>query len=1225
MLITHQGNSQVKDNKIDLLVQQYEQFVIFEDESINSAFARFNTIITSLKALDEGYSSKNYVMKFLRALHPKWRAKVTAIEESKDLTSLSLDELIGNLKVHEIIIKKDSEIVKAKVERKSLALKAKKESSDEECSTSGSEDEEYVMTVRDFKKFFKRRGRFVRQHRNDKKTFQRIRDDKNVKSDRKCFRCGDPNHLIGECPKPPKDKNQRAFIGGSWSDSGEEDDEKIKDETCLVAQAPSEVCSESSYFNDENSSIDDLDLDNEYDKLCKMSLKIITKNKRLKATRNSLESELRELKDKFSTLEKNKGVDLECVKCHMLKIENEKLKEESIRLNKFKKSTHCLNEMLCNQKPSGDKLGLGFNSVEASSSGAKEIKFVKAQKKASSDGGPINMGGPQNVQAAPKAIMGPPPATPGSEKIVSFQKSILGPRPKHIIINNVKVSVASDNEVKQFYKPLSKPGVGFSKPNFRSKTPPPRRVNNNYPRTKTPQPKRNIGRQNQPHGFPICLGVDLKPDEWIKDSGCSKHMTGNRKLFSTYKAYNGGNVIFGSNLRGQICDNKCRVTFSKHDSEITKDGKVISRGIRKKGLYVMKLENKPKDQICLATIDENSTLWHRRLGGHANMRLIQSLASKDLVRNLPKLKFDQHFSDACKIRKQAHASHKAKNIVSTTRCLELIHMDLFGPSTIRSYEGNRYTLVIVDDYFRKIEELLNVPFDETPPPSKTSPLVDDDLDEEEAIRATEKKNLEKVVDDETLEIDEIVNIKESMNHPLENVIGNINQRTLRSQAQNQSNFFCFISTIEPKNMNEALGDESWIVAMQEELNQFIANDVWELVPQPRNMTIVGTKRVFRNKLDKNGVVSRNKARLVAQGYNQQESIDYDETYAPVARLESIRILLSYACALDFKLFQMDVKSAFLNSFINEEVYVAQPPGFIDFEKLDHVYKLKKALYGLKQAPKACSNLIIVQIYVDDIIFGLTCQDMCDEFAKIMHDEFEMSMMGELNFFLGLQIKQIEDGNFFNQSKYIKEMLKKFGLKDSKPMKTPMSYDTKLTKDEEYESVDSTKYRGMIGTTHLGLWYPKGTGIETVVYADSDHAGDYVDRKSTSGICTFVGCCLTSWFSKKQAALAISTTEAEYVSAGKACQQALWMKQALIDYDVRLDDVPIMCDNKGAIDLSKNPVQHSRTKHIEIRHHFLRDNVQKGHISIEKVSSIDNIANILTKPLTRESLTIYVLV
>nr|GEV50911.1 copia protein [Tanacetum cinerariifolium] len=213
--------------------------------------------------------------------------------------------------------------------------------------------------------------------------------------------------------------------------------------------------------------------------------------------------------------------------------------------------------------------------------------------------------------------------------------------------------------------------------------------------------------------------------------------------------------------------------------------------------------------------------------------------------------------------------------------------------------------------------------------------------------------------------------------------------------------------------------------------------------------------------------------------------------------------------------------------------------------------------------------------------------MCNEFAKIMHDEFEMSMIGELNFFLGLQIKQIEDGIFFNQSKYIKEMLKKLGLEDSKPIKTPMSSDTKLTKDKECESVDSTKYRG---TTHLELWYPKGTDIETVVYADSDHSGDYVDRKSTSGICTFMGCCLTSWFLKKQTTLSISTTESEYVSAVKACQQALWMKQALIDYDIRLDDVPIMCDNKGTIDLSKNPLQHFRTKHIKIRHHFLRNNV-----------------------------------
>ncbi|GJU08511.1 zf-CCHC domain-containing protein [Tanacetum coccineum] len=219
--------SQVKDNKIDLLVQQYEQFTILEEESIDNSFARFNTIITSLKTLDEGFSSKNYVRKFLRALHPKWRIKVTSIEESKDLSSLALDELIGNLKVHKVVMEKDSEIYKGKKEIiKPIALKAKKESSDDETSTSRSDDEEYVMAVRNFKKFFRRKGKFVRQPREEKKSF-RQRDEKKGKSDRKCFRCGDPNHLIGDCPKPSRNKDQKAFIGGSWSNSKNDAEDKL--------------------------------------------------------------------------------------------------------------------------------------------------------------------------------------------------------------------------------------------------------------------------------------------------------------------------------------------------------------------------------------------------------------------------------------------------------------------------------------------------------------------------------------------------------------------------------------------------------------------------------------------------------------------------------------------------------------------------------------------------------------------------------------------------------------------------------------------------------------------------------------------------------------------------------------------------------------------------------------------------------------------------------------
>nr|GEX49266.1 zf-CCHC domain-containing protein/UBN2 domain-containing protein [Tanacetum cinerariifolium] len=206
---------QVKDNKIDLLVQQYEQFTILKEESIDNAFARFNTIINSLKALDEGFSSKNYVRKFLRALYPKWRVKVMASEESKDLTSLLLDELIENLKVYEVIIKNDSEMVK---------------------------DKEYAMDVKEFKKFFKRRGRFARQPRNERKSFQRSKSNNDGNNERKRFRCGYPNHFIGDCPKSSRSNNQNTFIGGAWSDGGEDEKEKAKDETCLVAQASNEIC-----------------------------------------------------------------------------------------------------------------------------------------------------------------------------------------------------------------------------------------------------------------------------------------------------------------------------------------------------------------------------------------------------------------------------------------------------------------------------------------------------------------------------------------------------------------------------------------------------------------------------------------------------------------------------------------------------------------------------------------------------------------------------------------------------------------------------------------------------------------------------------------------------------------------------------------------------------------------------------------------------------------------
>jgi hypothetical protein len=319
---------------------------------------------------------------------------------------------------------------------------------------------------------------------------------------------------------------------------------------------------------------------------------------------------------------------------------------------------------------------------------------------------------------------------------------------------------------------------------------------------------------------------------------------------------------------------------------------------------------------------------------------------------------------------------------------------------------------------------------------------------------------------------------------------------------------------------------------------------------------------------------------MAKGYSQVEGLDFDETYAPVARLESIRILLAYATYHGFKLYQMDVKSAFLNRPIKEEVYVEQPPSFEDSEFPNHVYKLSKALYGLKQAPRAwyeclrdflitngfkvgkvdltlftktvANDLFVCQIYVDDIIFGSTNKSTCEEFSRIMIQKFEMSMMGELRYFLGFQIKQLQEGTFISQTKYIQDILKKFGMKDAKSIKTPMGTNGHLDLDTGGKFVDQKVYRSMIGSllylcayrpdvmlsvcmcarfqadpkeVHLrvvkrimrylvytpmfGLWYPRGSTFDLIEYSNADWAGGKIDRKSTSETCQFLGRSLVS--------------------------------------------------------------------------------------------------------------------
>ncbi|GJV59313.1 putative ribonuclease H-like domain-containing protein [Tanacetum coccineum] len=396
-----------------------------------------------------------------------------------------------------------------------------------------------------------------------------------------------------------------------------------------------------------------------------------------------------------------------------------------------------------------------------------------------------------------------------------------------------------------------------------------------------------------------------------------------------------------------------------------------------------------------------------------------------------------------------------------------------------------------------------------------------------------------------------------------------------------------------------------------------AQEVWTLMDLPNGKRAIGTKWVYRNKKDERGIMIKNKARLVAQGYTQEEGIDYDEVFAPVARIKAIRLFLSYASFKDFVVYQMDVKNAFLYGKIEEEVYVCQPPGFEDPDFPDRVYKVEKPLYGLHQAPRACYETL--STYLLDNGFQRGKIDKNFFIKRDKSDILLMSSMGELTFFLGLQVKQKEDEIFISQDKYVTEILKKFSFSDVKTTSTPMETHKPLLKDADGEDVDEHLYRSMIGSVmyltssrpdimftvcactrfqvnpksshlhavkkifrylkgqpKLGLWYPNDSPIDLVAYTDSDYAGESLDKKSTTGGCQFLGCRLISWQCKKQTM------------------------------------TKIHIDNESTICIVKNPVFHSKTKHIKIGYHFIRDSNENKLIQMIKIYTDQNVADLLTK-------------
>lgn len=501
----------------------------------------------------------------------------------------------------------------------------------------------------------------------------------------------------------------------------------------------------------------------------------------------------------------------------------------------------------------------------------------------------------------------------------------------------------------------------------------------------------------------------------------------------------------------------------------------------------------------------------------------------------------------------------------------------------------------------------------------------------------------------------------------------------------------------PTTFKEAVSSADkpkWKKAMDAEVKSLEDNDVWDLVPLPPGRKCVGSKWVYKMKTGEDGQVQRYKARLVAQGYTQKFGTDYDETFCPVIRQESLRILMALSVQYGLQLHQMDVTTAFLNGTLEEEVFMKQPEGYEEKGKEQLVCRLKKSIYGLKQSPR-CWNIALdtqlkrmgfsqsqsdpciyykdadgekfyMGVYVDDIILAGKSESKIKEVKKDISKKFNTKDLGKLSYFLGMKVEQDEKNGsvWIGQHAYTESLLKKFGMEDCKPVSTPVDISSKLTQaTDDSLCVDQHRYQSAIGslmylsvstrpdisfavsslarfssnptkehwtalkrllrylkgTTMFGILYTKGGASECIGFSDADWAGDTNDRKSTSGYVFMLNGGAVSWSSKKQKCVALSTAEAEYVALSSAAQESIWLRQLLMELGSSPETPTVIFeDNLSTIAMTKNPQFHGRAKHIDIKHHFIREQVSHGTVQLEYCPTTDMTADILTKGLSRET-------
>jgi hypothetical protein len=479
-----------------------------------------------------------------------------------------------------------------------------------------------------------------------------------------------------------------------------------------------------------------------------------------------------------------------------------------------------------------------------------------------------------------------------------------------------------------------------------------------------------------------------------------------------------------------------------------------------------------------------------------------------------------------------------------------------------------------------------------------------------------------------------------------------------------------VESTDPLYFEEVVKSANWRLAMNSEIKSIEKNQTWTLTELPAGAKRIGVKWVYKTKYNEHGKIDKYKARLVAKGYSQKYGVDYTEVFAPVARMDTVMMIIALAVQKNWTIFQLDVKSAFLHGELSEKVYVEQPRGYEKKGSEHLVYKLHKALYGLKQAPRAwfsrieahfigegfqrCDSeqtlftkrsregkIIIVSVYVDDLIFTGNDEVMMSEFKSFMLREFDMSDLGKMRFFLGIEVLQKSDGIYICQRKYALEILRRFGMMESNSVGSPIVPGFKISRDENGDFVDETYYKQLVGslmyltatrpdmmfvtclisrymakpmeihlqaakralrylkgTVNYGIHYKKGGDGELLAFTDSDYAGDMEDRKSTSGYVFLMSSSVVSWCSKKQPIVTLSTTEAEFVAAAVCACQGVWMKRILKELGHSDGGcTTVMCDNSSTIKLSKNPVMHGRSKHIDVRFHFLRNLTKEGTIEL----------------------------